>query len=88
MTLQNQDIEPSTPMPNYMGRTFPHLCNFWRILHEVVMEYYGNGKKPLGAHVDATFAEFKFRELLAWSNTLPSALKQDGTNPHHVLILQ
>ena len=71
-----------------MGRTFPHICSFWRIMHEVVITYYGTETRPLGLHVSISFAEFKFRELLAWSNNLPSALKQDENNPHHVLILQ
>ena len=57
-------------------------------MHEVVVVYYGNDTQPIGQNVSISFVEFKFRELLAWSNNLPSAFKWDESSPHHVLILQ
>lgn len=83
-----QTLDSRMAVSSYMGQTFPHLCAFWHIMHEVVTVYYGNEKKPLGGNVNAQFAEFKFRELLAWSNALPPALLQVDASPHHVLILQ
>ena len=71
-----------------MGETFPHICRFWSILHEVSLLYCGDGKLPWGASGSLLFAEFKFRELLAWSNNLPSRLSQAHHNPHHVQVLQ
>jgi hypothetical protein len=57
-------------------------------MHEVVVVYYGNDTQPIGQNVSISFAEFKFRELLAWSNNLPPAFRWGETSPHHVLILQ
>ena len=82
------DKTPQLSAVSYMGETFPHICRFWYILHEVSLLYCGGGKLPWGASGSLPFAEFKFRELLAWSNSLPSRLYQGHHNPHHVQILQ
>ena len=86
--LDGGSLLPSLIMPSYMGQTFPQLCRFWRIMHEVVIVYYGNDALPLGTHVDPVFAEFKFRELLAWASSLPSSFTLNDNSPHHVLILR
>lgn len=78
----------SRVLADYMGETFPHICRLWYILHEVSLLYYGDGKLPWGSAGSLAFAEFKFRELLAWSNNLPSRLTQSQRNPHHVQVLQ
>lgn len=75
-------------LPWYMGETFPHLCRFWSIVHEVSLVYYAGGQLPLGSRGYLPFAEFKFRELLAWSNGLPAQLAQRDQGPHHVQVLQ
>ncbi|PNY25245.1 N-terminal fungal transcription regulatory domain-containing protein [Tolypocladium capitatum] len=78
-------------LPAYMGRTFPHLCQFWRIMFEVGLVYYADGKLPSSdssSSATLRFAEYKFRELLAWSNNLPLHLSRNGQSPHHVQILQ
>lgn len=80
--------ELKSPTPNYMGDTFPHICRFWCIVHEVSLAYCVDDKLPLDFSSRFVFAEFKFRELLAWSNNLPSRLYQGQQNPHHVQILQ
>ena len=78
----------SAPSLGYMGETFPHICRFWFILHEVSLAYNRNGKLSWASSGSLPFAEFKFRELLAWSNSLPSRLSQSHHNSHHVQILQ
>lgn len=60
------------------------------IMHEVCMVYYSNNSPPArdGDTALLRFAEFKFRELLAWSNSLPSNICRGENNAHHILILQ
>ncbi|KAL7930095.1 N-terminal fungal transcription regulatory domain-containing protein [Trichoderma chlorosporum] len=72
--------------PQYMGGVFPYICQFWSILHELALMYRHKG--PLAAdRRTLCFAEFKFRELLAWSNRLPSKLARNDRSPHYVQIL-
>ncbi|KAH7376999.1 hypothetical protein B0T11DRAFT_25571 [Plectosphaerella cucumerina] len=73
---------------HYMGETFPTLCRFWLIMHGVTTEYYKNVSAglPPDHHVGLEFAERKYRELLAWAETLPSSLVQSSESPHHVVI--
>lgn len=73
----------------YMGATLPQICRFWAILHEVTLVYGETGPAAWGSSATLSFAEFKFRELLAWSNSLPSRLAPDlDYSHHHVQILQ
>lgn len=74
-----------------MGDTFPRLCQFWTIIREVNVVYQAQAnesRKAWGTGVTLPFAEFKFRELLAWSNNLPSRLLSSTDNPHHVHVMQ
>ncbi|KAL7787130.1 N-terminal fungal transcription regulatory domain-containing protein [Trichoderma ceciliae] len=72
--------------PPYMGGVFPYICQFWSILHELALMYRHKG--PLaGDRRTLCFAEFKFRELLAWSNRLPAKLSRNDRSPHFVQIL-
>ncbi|KAL7809059.1 N-terminal fungal transcription regulatory domain-containing protein [Trichoderma gracile] len=74
------------PDPPYMGGVFPYICQFWSILHELALLYRHRG--PLkGDRRTLCFAEFKFRELLAWSNRLPRRLCRNDQSPHYVQIL-
>ncbi|KAK5990592.1 Nitrogen assimilation transcription factor nit-4-like protein [Cladobotryum mycophilum] len=75
---------PSAP---YMGEFLPHLCRFWSIVHEVGKVYYMSSRACEPTQELLRFAEFKFRELLAWSNGLPSSLSRDEHNSHPTLIL-
>jgi hypothetical protein len=74
----------------YMGGAFPYLCRFWRIMHDVSIAFNRQGVTS-GVHEDSRafrFAEFKFRELLAWSGKLPSHLSRDDGNAHYAQVLQ
>ncbi|KAK2590778.1 hypothetical protein QQS21_011532 [Conoideocrella luteorostrata] len=77
---------PLGPKTEYMGGAFDELCQFWSILHELATLY--KQKRSLAYDQRALcFAEYKFRELLAWSNRLPSRLSRNDQSPHYVQIL-
>ncbi|KAF5601626.1 nitrogen assimilation transcription factor nit-4 [Fusarium pseudocircinatum] len=92
--------DPSEPSPEshqqrpkqtYMGDTFPIICRFWRIMHEVTLKYYRDQPFPresLSSHIALAFAEYKYRELIAWAETLPSSMVRSEQSPHHVLVFQ
>ncbi|KID99238.1 N-terminal fungal transcription regulatory domain-containing protein, partial [Metarhizium majus ARSEF 297] len=88
-TMYDADkVDPSqgTCQAPYMGGVFPYICQFWTILHELAFMYRDKG--PLaGDGRTLCFAEYKFRELLAWSNRLPSTLSRSDSSPHYVQIL-
>lgn len=81
--------ESSSPRTRYVGDTFPTVCRLWRIMHEVTIAY---GKDRSNHHlrdrVSLEFAEYKYRELLAWADNLPPGLVRTEQNPHHVVIFQ
>ncbi|PHH91326.1 hypothetical protein CDD83_897 [Cordyceps sp. RAO-2017] len=56
-------------------------------MHEICLVYCGEGEPFLVSRGSLTFAEYKFRELLAWSNGLPRPLVQQEASPHHVQTL-
>ncbi|KAI8184095.1 hypothetical protein KHU50_001968 [Colletotrichum sp. SAR 10_65] len=70
-----------------MGSTFSTLCQFWRILHGVTLSYYKDKPTSLPEHASIDFAEFKYRELLAWIEGLPSDQALKDHSPHHVVVL-
>ncbi|QYS99728.1 Zn(2)-C6 fungal-type domain-containing protein [Trichoderma simmonsii] len=83
---ENSDNPQVELDPQYMGGVFPYICQFWSILHELALMYRHKG--PLtGDQRTLCFAEFKFRELLAWSNRLPPKLSRNDQSPHYVQIL-
>ncbi|EQB55143.1 hypothetical protein CGLO_04959 [Colletotrichum gloeosporioides Cg-14] len=79
--------DPSEALPPYMGSTFSTLCQFWRILHGVTLSYYKDKPTSLPEHASIDFAEFKYRELLAWIEALPSDQALKDHSPHHVVVL-
>lgn len=83
--------EASTDLANNdMGSQviFASLCHFWRIMHEVVTVYHGSQTAAGGESPSLLFAEFKFRELLAWADRLPKTLTRSQNNPDVVVIMQ
>ncbi|KAL7915456.1 N-terminal fungal transcription regulatory domain-containing protein [Trichoderma velutinum] len=83
MTPDSPGVQPHL---RYMGGVFPYICKFWSIMYEVSLAYDDN-QSPLNGPRTLHFAEYKFRELLAWSNTLPSYLLRVNQNPHYVQVL-
>lgn len=78
----------AAPSSEYMGATFPQVCRFWTILHEASIVYSGDAAASWGSRATLSFAEYKFRELLAWCNKLPSRLTPGHDRIHHVQVLQ
>ncbi|EQK97635.1 N-terminal fungal transcription regulatory domain-containing protein [Ophiocordyceps sinensis CO18] len=81
--------DPDRAPAPYMGETFPALCRFWRILHGVTRDYFHKAPKqpePASEHVSLAFAEHKYRELLAWAETLPESLVVSEVSAHHVVV--
>ncbi|KAK7227537.1 hypothetical protein V2G26_015540 [Clonostachys chloroleuca] len=77
----------SSPL-HYMGYTFPHLCRFWNIVHEVSAVYNKGNQHPWASGSNLAFAEFKFRELLAWSQNLSfRQAAEHADSPHHVKVM-
>ncbi|KAH6651916.1 hypothetical protein BKA67DRAFT_593606 [Truncatella angustata] len=72
-------------LPEYMGYTFPAICEFWQIVREVSLAYFAQGKDP-SDNVPLNFAEMKYREILAWAENLPVQITRDSNCPHHVVI--
>ncbi|KAG6032767.1 hypothetical protein E4U41_007141 [Claviceps citrina] len=81
------DAEVVSWLPAYMGDTFPYLCWFWTIVREVTWEYYVGGETTSSSRGSLAFAEFKFRELLAWTNSLPRQLSSNYDSQHHVQVM-
>ena len=84
------ETELGGPLPSqsYAGDTFVALCHFWRIMYDVATAYYNGDEAAEKQPLTLQFAEFKFRELLAWTDELPLTLARSGSNPHYVIILQ
>ncbi|TDZ29635.1 Nitrogen assimilation transcription factor nit-4 [Colletotrichum spinosum] len=73
-------------LPSFMGRTLPVLCKFWHMMHGVTLQYYKDRSSPILDHVSLDYAEFKFRELLAWMESLSPNLVLRDHCPHHVVV--
>lgn len=74
-------------MPHYMGVTFPAVCEFWRIVHDVSLAHR-DVQNRTGRWLDLQEAEMKYREIMAWAESLPPALARGAEKPHHVIIFQ
>jgi hypothetical protein len=89
--FQDDMVESNNERPdNIPGQEqmFTSLCRFWQIHHEVISVYYENRSTAVPGSVSLQFAEFKYRELLAWADELPPALSRSDDNPEIVVILQ
>ncbi|KJZ70704.1 hypothetical protein HIM_09888 [Hirsutella minnesotensis 3608] len=72
--------------PEYMGPTFPVLCRLWAIAHEVAVVYVKHDDGSIYDHVPLSFAEAKYRKLLAWMDTIDAdILLEDGVAAHTVM---
>ncbi|KAI3320438.1 hypothetical protein HD806DRAFT_506361 [Xylariaceae sp. AK1471] len=68
-----------------LGKTFPVLCNFWRLVHRVRWIYYSVQESP-PVNLRTTLVECAYRELIAWAETLPSFLLRREQSPHYVTV--
>lgn len=74
-------------VPHYMGITFPSVCEFWCMMHRIAVAHHDLQNHP-SEWLSLQEAEMKYRELLAWAETLPPRLVRADDNTHHVLIFQ
>lgn len=79
---------PSHPLPLYMGRTFPVICNLWTIAQEVAAVYFSDRREPIYKRVPVAYVEAKYRSLLACMDTLDEDMIRGDHNPAHVVMLQ
>lgn len=86
--LQDQTTDSKSRQSSSQEQIFKSLCRFCRILHEVTSVYYENQATFVPNSISLQFAEFKYRELLAWADELPPVLLRSDDNPHIVLIIQ
>lgn len=84
---QNSQGEPES-WDQKQYAVFPPLCEFWKIMHEVTTVFYGNQTASVRQTVSLQFAEFKYRELLAWADALPMILARSGQAQDVVIIIQ
>jgi hypothetical protein len=57
----------------------------------VTLRYYRDQPFPregLSGHITLAFAEYKYRELIAWAETLPPSMVRSEQSLHHVLEFQ
>ncbi|KAK7985506.1 hypothetical protein PG996_005254 [Apiospora saccharicola] len=78
---------PSHVLPDYMGRTFPALCQFWALTSDWIAIYYREDPSPVCTRISVDFAEHTFQKLLAWSDSLHVMLARGPQSTHHAVIL-
>lgn len=77
----------SASKPSYAGKSFPYFCQFWCVVHEIAAMYYSSSKH-IHEHVPLAYAESKFRQLLAWADSLPPDCSRHEGMPHNVAEMQ
>ncbi|KFA51288.1 hypothetical protein S40293_04420 [Stachybotrys chartarum IBT 40293] len=59
-----------------MGSTFHSLCEFWSMIHDVIWIYYRDQPGAPPESWRPILAEYKYHEILTWSNKLPLSLSR------------
>ncbi|KAH6643025.1 nitrate assimilation regulatory protein nirA [Boeremia exigua] len=77
---------PAHPSPDYVGHTFTAMSQFWVIVQEILAVYSMQDESPLVDRVIPSFAEAKYRKLLAWADTLPKELGNSSNSAAHVYL--
>ncbi|KAI0098541.1 hypothetical protein GGR51DRAFT_552531 [Nemania sp. FL0031] len=68
-----------------LGITFPALCKFWQISHGARWVHLPGPPDP-DPLFRLSLLEHKYRQLLAWVETLPSYLLRAEESPHHTIV--
>ncbi|KAJ8131150.1 hypothetical protein O1611_g2476 [Lasiodiplodia mahajangana] len=68
-----------------LGITFPALCKFWEITHGARWVHLPGPQDP-DPSFRLSLLEHKYRQLLAWVETLPSYLLRAEESPHHTIV--
>jgi len=75
-------------LPEYMGRTFPAMCQFWVLTSQWTSVYYTVDNSPVVGRVSVQFAVGIFEKLIAWADKLHIQLARGDQTAHHCTILQ
>ncbi|KAK9420218.1 hypothetical protein SUNI508_06747 [Seiridium unicorne] len=86
-SLVGQDLDyPMKPVKEFlMGTTFPALCRFWRIVQRTEWIHYPDHDSP-PENFKQELMEYNFREVIAWTHTLPRAMLAHQNSSHHVIV--
>ncbi|KAI0435589.1 hypothetical protein F4803DRAFT_567533 [Xylaria telfairii] len=68
-----------------LRKTFPVLCNFWRIIYKSRWIYYVVRESP-PLYLRQTLVEYAYRELIAWVESVPPFLLRTEQSPHYVIV--
>jgi hypothetical protein len=71
-----------------MGSTFSVLCEFWSMIHEGIWIYYRERLDSPPEAWRSKLAEHKFREIIAWTTSLPPSLIRAKDSGPHVPVFQ
>lgn len=70
-----------------LGNTFPALCRFWLITHGARW-VHSPVSQPPDPFFRVPLLEHKYRQLLAWVETLPPYMLRTESSPHHTIVFQ
>lgn len=87
-TSGDRSEDDETAAQNLVGGAFSALCDFWSIVHSAIGLYYPGSRDIPHERPRLEFAEYKFREIIAWAETLPASLIRDSRSTHHVVVFQ
>lgn len=80
-------MHPQSP-PSYLGQALSPWCRIWVIMLEVAHLYYLPADDPHRSILSISIAGRKFRELLAWSESISPLLTRDQKTSYHMTIFR
>lgn len=86
------DAALSDQIPYYspLGRgiTFAHLCNLGITIQQILVAYRNLEESSRTDQVPLSFAESKYQQLLAWSDTLSDNMERNDQPSAYLLYYQ
>lgn len=79
---------PLPELPSFMGKTLPTLCKLSTIVQEAAAVYIDRKNNSIRSNISLAFAESKYQQLLAWTDTFAGDMACGLLSPTHVLIFQ
>lgn len=79
---------PDHPLPEYMGKSFTKLCEFFSLVEEVAVVYSANDRVPIFDRVPIAFAEAKYQKMLAWADSMDKDMAWNKDSHEHVFLFQ
>jgi hypothetical protein len=71
-----------------VSQTFTAACQFWTIMHQVVLNGDLDPAVPAEWQKVLRTSEWKFRKLLTWADNLPPGLLRSRECSNHVMVFQ